>query len=54
VAVRDSQPLRALGEQSVDPAGTAMTMEFVALGNHREAICADTGDPHWDDCPVTR
>jgi AcrR family transcriptional regulator len=31
-------PLRALWEFSNDPAGTALTMEFMALANHREAI----------------
>jgi TetR/AcrR family transcriptional regulator len=39
-ALASDQPLRALWEQSTDPAGAAMTMELVALGNHRKAIRA--------------
>jgi TetR/AcrR family transcriptional regulator len=33
-----ARPLRALWELSTDPRGTAFTMEFVALANHRKAI----------------
>jgi AcrR family transcriptional regulator len=33
-----ARPLRALWELSIDPRGTAFTMEFVALANHRKAI----------------
>src|SRR5262249_4443223 len=35
------QPLRALWEYSTDPAGTALTMEFSGLANHRKAIKAE-------------
>ncbi len=37
-ALASEQPVRALWEFSIDDAGTAMTMEFVALGNHRKEI----------------
>jgi AcrR family transcriptional regulator len=37
-ALASAQPLRALWELSIDPRGTAFTMEFVALANHRKAI----------------
>lgn len=37
-ALASAQPLRALWEFSNDPAGTALTMEFMALANHREVI----------------
>lgn len=37
-ALASATPLRALWEVSNDPAGTALTMEFMALANHRTAI----------------
>ena len=37
-ALASDQPLRALWEYSTDPAGTALTMEFSALANHRKTI----------------
>ncbi|HEY8527428.1 MAG TPA: TetR/AcrR family transcriptional regulator [Acidimicrobiales bacterium] len=37
-ALRSPQPLRALWERSVDPAGAGLIMEFVALSNHRKQI----------------
>jgi AcrR family transcriptional regulator len=37
-ALASDSPLRALWEFSNDPAGTALTMEFMALANHRPAI----------------
>jgi AcrR family transcriptional regulator len=37
----DPQPLWALWEYNRDPRGTAFTMEFVALANHRPAIRAE-------------
>ena len=37
----DPQPLWALWEYNCDPRGTAFTMEFVALGNHRPVIRAE-------------
>lgn len=37
-ALASRQPLRALWEYSTDPAGTALTMEFIALANHRKTI----------------
>jgi AcrR family transcriptional regulator len=40
-ALESSQPLRALWEFSNEPAGTALTMEFMALANHRKAIRAE-------------
>jgi AcrR family transcriptional regulator len=40
-ALESPQPLRALWEFSSDPAGTALTMEFSALANHRKAIRAE-------------
>ena len=40
-ALESEQPLWALWELSRDPAGTALTMEFVALANHRKAIRAE-------------
>lgn len=36
-----NQPLWALWESSIDPAGTTIMMEFVALSNHRKAIRAE-------------
>jgi AcrR family transcriptional regulator len=40
-ALASPQPLRALLEFSSEPAGTALTMEFAALANHRKAIRAE-------------
>lgn len=40
-ALDSPQPLRALWEFSNDPIGTAMSMEFMALANHREVIRAE-------------
>jgi AcrR family transcriptional regulator len=37
-ALRSDQPLRALWEHATDPRGTALTMEFAALANHRKVI----------------
>ncbi len=37
-ALASPQPLWALWELIHDPAGTALTMEFAALANHRKAI----------------
>jgi len=42
VAVLASEsPLRALWEYSLDPRGTALTVEFIALANHRKEIRAE-------------
>ncbi|MBM4268971.1 MAG: TetR/AcrR family transcriptional regulator [Deltaproteobacteria bacterium] len=40
-ALASDQPLRSLWEISTDPRGTAFTMEFAALANHRKAIRAE-------------
>jgi AcrR family transcriptional regulator len=40
-ALESAQPLWALWDFSRDPRGTAITMEFVALANHRKAIRAE-------------
>jgi AcrR family transcriptional regulator len=40
-ALMADQPLWSLWELSREPRGTALTMEFVALGNHRKAIRAE-------------
>lgn len=40
-ALESAQPLWALWEYSRDPRGTALTMEFIALANHRKAIRAE-------------
>jgi AcrR family transcriptional regulator len=40
-ALASRQPLWALWEFSRDPRGTALSMEFVALANHRPAIRAE-------------
>jgi TetR/AcrR family transcriptional regulator len=40
-ALTSDQPLWALWDLSRDPWGTAMTMEFTALANHRKAIRAE-------------
>jgi len=37
-ALQSPQPLWALWRFSTDPAATAITMEFVALANHRKAL----------------
>jgi TetR/AcrR family transcriptional regulator len=37
-ALASDAPLRALWDFSLDDAGTALTSEFVALGNHRKEI----------------
>jgi TetR/AcrR family transcriptional regulator len=37
-ALASKRPLRALWELSTDPRGTAFTLEFAALANHRKAI----------------
>jgi len=40
-ALESDQPLWALWEYSRDPRGTALTMEFIAVANHRKAIRAE-------------
>jgi AcrR family transcriptional regulator len=40
-ALASDQPLWALWDVSRDPRGTALTMEFTALANHRKAIRAE-------------
>src|SRR5271165_3525108 len=40
-ALESAQPLWALWDYSRDPRGTALTMEFIALANHRKAIRAE-------------
>lgn len=40
-ALGSAQPLWALWDLSRDPRGTALTMEFVALANHRKAMRAE-------------
>jgi AcrR family transcriptional regulator len=40
-ALASDQPLWALWDLSRDPRGTALTMEFVALANHRKEIRAE-------------
>jgi AcrR family transcriptional regulator len=40
-ALASPQPLWAVWDLSRDPRGTALTMEFVALANHRKAIRAE-------------
>jgi TetR/AcrR family transcriptional regulator len=37
-ALESDRPLRAFWEHATDPRGTALTMEFSALANHRKAI----------------
>jgi AcrR family transcriptional regulator len=37
-ALASATPLRALWEYSIDSRGTALTMEFIALANHRKVI----------------
>jgi AcrR family transcriptional regulator len=43
-ALASAQPLWALWEYSRDPRGTALTMEFIALANHRKDIRAEIAD----------
>jgi AcrR family transcriptional regulator len=40
-ALASPQPLWALWRFSIDPAATALTMEYVALANHRKALKAE-------------
>ena len=40
-ALASPQPLWALWDLSRDPRGTSLTMEFIALANHRKAIRAE-------------
>jgi AcrR family transcriptional regulator len=40
-ALQARQPLWALWRFSTDPAATAITMEFIALANHRKALKAE-------------
>jgi len=40
-ALLSDQPLWSFWELNREPRGTALTMEFVALGNHRKAIRAE-------------
>jgi AcrR family transcriptional regulator len=40
-AIASEQPLWSLWELSRDPRGTALTMEYTALANHRKAIRAE-------------
>ena len=40
-ALEEPQPLWSLWDLSRDPRGTALTMEFTALANHRKAIQAE-------------
>ena len=41
LALKSPQPLWALWELNTDAAGTAMTMEFIALANHRKTLRAE-------------
>ena len=41
LALQAPQPLWALWELNTDPQGTGMTMEFVALANHRKTLRAE-------------
>lgn len=43
IALNASQPLWALWRFSIDPAATALTMEFIALANHRKDLRAEIG-----------
>ncbi|MDT7755741.1 MAG: hypothetical protein QOH27_1639 [Mycobacterium sp.] len=40
-ALESRQPLWALWEFGIDPAGTQLTMEFMGLANHRKALRAE-------------
>jgi AcrR family transcriptional regulator len=42
--LKSPQPLRALWEFSIAAEGTAFTMEFIALANHRKVIRAEIAD----------
>lgn len=42
-ALQSPRPLWALWRFSTDPAATALTMEYVALANHRKALKAEIG-----------
>lgn len=42
-ALDSPQPLWALWEFGIDPAGTQLTMEFMGLANHRKALRAEIG-----------
>jgi TetR/AcrR family transcriptional regulator len=37
-ALHANQPIQAMWEHATDPRGTALTMEFAALSNHRKVI----------------
>jgi AcrR family transcriptional regulator len=39
--LNSDQPLQALWDQATDPRGTALTVEFTALANHRKAVRAE-------------
>jgi AcrR family transcriptional regulator len=41
-ALASDQPLRALWAQSADPGDVALSLEFMALGNHRKQLRAET------------
>ena len=41
LALRSPQPLWALWELNTDAAGTALTMEYIALANHRKTLKAE-------------
>jgi TetR/AcrR family transcriptional regulator len=41
LALKSDQPLWALWELGTDAAGTSMTMEYIALANHRKALRAE-------------
>jgi AcrR family transcriptional regulator len=43
-ALASPTPLRALWAFSCEPAGTALTIEFAALANHRKAIRAEISE----------
>jgi AcrR family transcriptional regulator len=43
-ALESEQPLWAIWDLSRDPRGTALTMEFTALANHRKAIRAEIAE----------
>jgi AcrR family transcriptional regulator len=43
-ALESPQPLRALWEFSIEPAGTALLIEFMALANHRKSIRAEIAE----------
>ncbi len=43
-ALGSARPLRALWEFSIEPAGTALLTEFMALANHRKTIRAEIAE----------